>query len=391
MTSLSYAADLTKRLVQCPSVTPLEAGTLDLLQAELEALNFVCTRLPFGVGDEEIDNLFARYDGPISGPHIAFAGHVDVVPVGDETSWQHPPFDGAVQDGNLFGRGTVDMKGGIAAFVGAVKARLDVGKFPGSISLIITGDEEGDALNGTVKMVEWCREQGHIPDMIIVGEPTNPNYLGQTIKNGRRGSVTCWLKVIGTQGHVAYPHLANNPMPALVEMLAPVNSSELDGGTPYFDPSTAEITAISAAEGANNVIPHFAEARFNIRFNTEHSAASLEGWLREHFDRVATAKGVSYEARFHSNAAPFVTEPGPLTTLLVEAAETVTGHRPTLSTSGGTSDARFLCHLGPVAEFGLIGQTMHKIDEHVSLADIDQLTAIYLDVLNRLAEEAPNA
>ena len=390
MTSLSYAVDLTRRLVQCPSVTPLEAGTLDLLQAELEAFGFVCTRLPFGEGEAQIDNLYARYDGSSSGPHIAFAGHVDVVPVGDEASWQYPPFEGAVQEGKLYGRGAVDMKGGIAAFIGAVKAKLDAGPPQGSISLIITGDEEGDALNGTVKMVDWCRENGHIPDMIIVGEPTNPDYLGQTIKNGRRGSVTCWLKVIGSQGHVAYPHLANNPTPALVEMLAPVNSTELDGGTPYFDPSTAEITAIGAAEGANNVIPHFAEARFNIRFNTEHSAASLEGWLREHFDRVAKQKGVVYEARFHSNAAPFVTEPGTLTDLLVQAAEAVTGHRPSLSTSGGTSDARFLCHLGPVAEFGLIGQTMHKIDEHAVLTDIDQLSAIYLGVLNRLFDEAPD-
>ena len=387
MAELSYAAKLTRRLVQCPSITPAEAGSLDLLSAELEEMGFSCTRLPFGEGEARIDNLYARWGDARSGesgPHFAFAGHVDVVPVGDMTSWQYPPFEGAVEAGKLYGRGTVDMKGGIAAFVAAVRATLASHPPKGAISLIITGDEEGEARNGTVKMVEWCQEQGEQPDMILVGEPTNPDKLGQTIKNGRRGSVTCFLKVMGRQGHVAYPHLANNPMPGLMEMLAPVNSQKLDKGTDYFDPSTAEITAIGAAEGANNVIPHYAHARFNIRFNTEHSAASLERWLRAHFEAVAKACDLTFEARFESNASPFVTEPGQLTDWLADAAEQVTGIRPTLSTTGGTSDARFLCKLAPVAEFGLVGKTMHQIDEHASLSDIDQLTAIYTHLLQRV-------
>lgn len=385
MTALSYAVRLTQDLVKCPSVTPAEGGALDLLEQVLTELGFSCTRLPFGEGEARIDNLFARIGS--GHPHIAFAGHTDVVPTGDVAAWSCDPFAGEVRDGQIYGRGTADMKGGIAAFVAAVKTYLESDKLQGSISLIITGDEEGEARYGTVKMVEWLEETGQQPDFCIVGEPTNPNELGEMIKNGRRGSLSCRLRVEGVQGHVAYPHLANNPVPALFAMLAPVNSAKLDGGTDYFDPSTAEVTDIELVGGASNVIPQAASAAFNIRFNTEHSVASLQGWLEEHFDRVASQHKVTYQADFASNASPFITEPGVLTTRMQAAISRLTNKQASLSTTGGTSDARFICKICPVAEFGLVGQTMHKIDEHVAIADIDQLAAIYAEMLAELDTE----
>lgn len=376
----SHAVALAQRLIRCPSVTPLEGGALDLLEAELTALGFACTRLPFGEGADRIDNLFARIgDG---GPHLAFAGHTDVVPVGDEAAWTHGAFDAEIVDGRLYGRGAADMKGGIAAFVGAAARILKTapdGAPDGSISLLITGDEEGDAVNGTVKMVEWARANGQHPDACIVGEPTNPNALGDVIKNGRRGSLSGYLTVSGRQGHVAYPHLADNPVTRLLAMLAPVNGCELDGGTPHFDPSTAHVTTIDVGNPATNVIPARAEAKFNIRFNTEHSASGLIGWLEEHFERV----GGDWTVTWKANADPFVTDPGPLTEMLADAAENVTGRRPILSTGGGTSDARFITHLCPVAEFGLVGQTMHQVDEHVATEDIDRLSQIYESFMTR--------
>ncbi|MGB1394501.1 MAG: succinyl-diaminopimelate desuccinylase [Candidatus Puniceispirillaceae bacterium] len=385
MTALSYAVCLTQDLVKCPSVTPAEGGALDLLEQVLTELGFSCTRLPFGEDEARIDNLFARIGS--GHPHIAFAGHTDVVPTGDVAAWSCDPFAGEVRDGQIYGRGTADMKGGIAAFVAAVKTYLESDKLQGSISLIITGDEEGEARYGTVKMVEWLEETGQQPDFCIVGEPTNPNELGEMIKNGRRGSLSCRLRVEGVQGHVAYPHLANNPVPALFAMLAPVNSAKLDGGTDYFDPSTAEVTDIELVGGASNVIPQAASAAFNIRFNTEHSVASLQGWLEEHFDRVASQHKVTYQADFASNASPFITEPGVLTTRMQAAISRLTNKQASLSTTGGTSDARFICKICPVAEFGLVGQTMHKIDEHVAIADIDQLAAIYAEMLAELDTE----
>lgn len=385
MTALSYAVCLTQDLVKCPSVTPAEGGALDLLEQVLTELGFSCTRLPFGEDEARIDNLFARIGS--GHPHIAFAGHTDVVPTGDVAAWSCDPFAGEVRDGQIYGRGTADMKGGIAAFVAAVKTYLESNKLQGSISLIITGDEEGEARYGTVKMVEWLEETGQQPDFCIVGEPTNPNELGEMIKNGRRGSLSCRLRVEGVQGHVAYPHLANNPVPALFAMLAPVNSAKLDGGTDYFDSSTAEVTDIELVGGASNVIPQAASAAFNIRFNTEHSVASLQGWLEEHFDRVASQHKVAYQADFASNASPFITEPGVLTTRMQAAISRLTNKQASLSTTGGTSDARFICKICPVAEFGLVGQTMHKIDEHVAIADIDQLAAIYAEMLAELDTE----
>ena len=379
MTAPSYAVDLAARLIRCESVTPAEGGALSLLAKELGPLGFECRRLPFGEGSARVENLFARRGH--GAPHFAFAGHTDVVPVGDASAWRHAPFSGALEDGKLFGRGAADMKGGIAAFVGAVRQFVECHP-DGSISLIITGDEEGDADYGTVKMVEWMRAHDHLPDVCVVGEPTNPDRLGDVIKNGRRGSLSCQLTVDGVQGHVAYPHLADNPIVRLLAMLAPVNGVTLDGGNDYFDASTAHITSIDTGNAAGNVIPATVSARFNIRFNTEHKADDLIGWLEEHFNRI----GGNWQADWRVSAEPFVTPAGPLTDLMQAAITEVTGKNAELSTSGGTSDARFITHLCPVAEFGLVGQTMHKVDEHVSIDDIDQLTAIYLAMLTRFFE-----
>jgi succinyl-diaminopimelate desuccinylase len=372
----SHAVELTQRLIRCPSVTPQEGGALDCLEAELSGLGFACERLPFGEGDSRIDNLFARRGG--AGPHLCFAGHTDVVPVGDVAAWTHDPFAAEISDGRLYGRGAADMKSGIAAFIAAT-ARVPAEDIDGSISLMITGDEEGDAVNGTVKMVEWAAANGHRPDMCIVGEPTSPQALGDVIKNGRRGSLSGRLVVEGQQGHVAYPHLADNPVTRLLAMLAPVNGCELDAGTPHFGPSTANVTTIDVGNPATNVIPARAEAGFNIRFNTEHSADSLIGWLEEHFARI----GGDWTVEWKSNADPFITAPGPLTDLISESCRAVTGRTPELSTGGGTSDARFITKLCPVAEFGLVGQTMHKVDENVATADIDGLSAIYETAIRR--------
>ena len=381
MTEPSYAVDLAARLIRCESVTPAEGGALCLLADELGDLGFECTWLPFGDGAARIQNLYARRGD--AAPHFAFAGHTDVVPAGDAAAWQHAPFSGTLADGKLFGRGAADMKGGIAAFVGAV--RQFVARHPaGSISLIITGDEEGDAEFGTVKMVDWMRQHNHRPDLCVVGEPTNPHQLGDVIKNGRRGSLSCVLQVDGVQGHVAYPHLADNPIVRLLAMLAPVNGVTLDSGNAYFDASTAHVTTIDTGNKVGNVIPATVSASFNIRFNTEHKTEDLIGWLEEHFDRV----GGSWQADWRVSAQPFVTPAGPLTDLMQAAISDVTGKNAELSTSGGTSDARFITHLCPVAEFGLVGQTMHKVDENVLTDDIDQLTAIYLAMLSRFFEVA---
>ena len=372
----SYAVQLAQRLVRCPSVTPVEGGALDLLQDEFTKLGFDCTRLPFGAGEKRVDNLFARRGK--GGPHFAFAGHTDVVPVGDAAQWQHDPFGGTLVDGKLYGRGTADMKGGIAAFVAAVSA-LGGADNTGSISFIITGDEEGDADFGTVKMVEWLQANDQVPDVCVVGEPTNLSHLGDVIKNGRRGSLSCQLHVDGVQGHVAYPHLADNPITHLITMLAPVNSTALDGGNDYFDPSTANVTSIDTGNEAGNVIPASVSAKFNIRFNTEHNSDDLIGWLEEHFNRV----GGEWTATWRASAQPFVTPVGSFTALMQTAIESVTGQKPVLSTNGGTSDARFITNICPVAEFGLVGQTMHQVDEHVDTADIDQLAKIYHEMLVR--------
>ena len=374
----SPAITLAQDLIRCPSVTPVEGGALDLLEGRLEALGFTVERLAFGSGAARVDNLFAwRGRG---GPHFAFAGHTDVVPIGDPQLWQHDPFGGTLVDGKLFGRGAADMKGALAAFVAAVAGFVDaVPGHKGTISLIITGDEEGDAEFGTVKLVDWMRSHDRVPDFCLVGEPTNPGQLGEMIKNGRRGSLSCRLRVAGVQGHVAYPHLADNPITRLISMLAPINGTELDGGNTHFDASTANVTTVDTGNTAGNVIPASVSANFNIRFNTEHTAEGLIDWLEEHFNSV----GGQWHADWRVSAHPFVTLPGSHLTVIRDAIQAVTGQVPALSTSGGTSDARFITTICPVAEFGLVGKTMHQTDEHVEAADIDRLADIYGEILRR--------
>ncbi|MDF1794131.1 MAG: succinyl-diaminopimelate desuccinylase [Thalassobaculaceae bacterium] len=371
---VAVAADL----IRCPSVTPEEGGAIDLLQALLEPMGFTCHRLRFEeAGTDPIDNLYARRG--TEGPHLCFAGHTDVVPVGDAKAWSRGPFEGTVADGRLWGRGAADMKGGIAAFVAAADRYIATGPGTGSISLLITGDEEGPAVNGTTKVLDWMEANGEIPDMCIVGEPTNPSAMGDMMKIGRRGSFTGHLTVHGTQGHVAYPHLAENPAHGLIQLLEPFAHGTLDAGTAHFPPTTLSVTTIDVGNPANNVIPAEARATFNVRFNDAHSSDSLEQMFRGSFDQ----KGVRYELRTECSGESFVTEPGALSDLISDAVFAVTGRRPELSTTGGTSDARFIKRLCPVVEFGLVGQTMHKVDEHVAVADIRSLADIYAALLHR--------
>lgn len=372
--------EVAGRLIRCPSVTPAEGGALDTLEALLAPLGFDCHRLRFETpGTDPIENLYARIGD--AGPHFCFAGHTDVVPVGDEAAWSIGPFAGTVHDGQLWGRGAADMKGGIAAFVAAaarVIAEHD-GAPPGSISLLITGDEEGPAVNGTTRVLDWMEARGEIPDACVVGEPTNPAALGDMMKIGRRGSMTGRLTVHGTQGHVAYPHLAENPVHHLLRMLEPFAHGQLDEGTAHFQPSTMAVTTIDVGNPAGNVIPARATAVFNIRFNDAHNADSLERMLRASFDQ----KGARYELATECSGESFVTEPGRLSSLVADAVEQVSGRRPELSTTGGTSDARFIRRLCPVVEFGLVGQTMHKVDERVAVADLHALTDIYAAMLRQ--------
>lgn len=372
--------EIAGRLIRCPSVTPAEGGALGVLEEILGPRGFECHRLLFEApGTEPIDNLYAR--AGTGGPHFCFAGHTDVVPVGDAAAWTVGPFEGAVRDGQLWGRGAADMKGGIAAFVAAASRVIGEhgGALPGSISLLITGDEEGPAVNGTTRVLDWMEAQGQVPDACVVGEPTNPGALGDMMKIGRRGSLTGRLTVHGTQGHVAYPHLADNPVHHLLRMLEPFAHGQLDAGTAHFQPSTLAVTTIDVGNPASNVIPAKATAVFNIRFNDAHSADSLERMLRASFDQ----KGARYELTTDCSGESFVTEPGTLSTLVGDAVEEVTGRRPELSTTGGTSDARFIRRLCPVVEFGLVGQTMHKVDERVAVADLHALTDIYAAMLRR--------
>lgn len=384
MTSLSPSQELARDLIRCPSVTPAEGGALDLMEAKLSDAGFTCHRLPFGDGDEHIDNLFAYYgDGQ---PHFCFAGHTDVVPAGDTASWRHDPFGGAVEDGKMFGRGAVDMKGAIASFtIGAIDWLAEhKDGFNGRISLLITGDEEGDAIHGTKPVLAWLADQGMMPDAFLVGEPTNPTAIGDTIKNGRRGSLSCDLTVEGVQGHVAYPERSDNPLPRLMEMLAPVARGEIDSGNPHFDPSTAAITSIDTGNPARNVTPQRTSAKFNIRYSSDHTAESLIAWLTDHFNSVDE----NWSATWNASADPFITEPGAYTDLVVAAVKDVTGKTPALSTSGGTSDARFIAPYADVVEFGLIGQTMHQVDEHTGLDALDCLRDIYHAVLSRFFVKA---
>ncbi|MGF1605524.1 MAG: succinyl-diaminopimelate desuccinylase [Rhodothalassiaceae bacterium] len=370
---VSRAVEIAQALIRHPSVTPAEAGALDVLESLLTPLGFVCHRLVFG----EVDNLFARWG--TGAPHLCFAGHVDVVPVGEIDRWSVDPFDAVLAEGLLIGRGAADMKGAVAAMVAA--AEHVVPERPvGSLSFLITCDEEGPATDGTRMVLPWMAAHGHVPDLCLVGEPTNPGRLGEMIKIGRRGSLNAHLTVRGAQGHVAYPHLADNPIPKLLRLLAALDALVLDEGTAHFQPSTLAITSVDVGNGATNVIPGVASARFNIRFNDLHSGGSLEPLLRQSLDAV----GVEYELDTLVTGEAFLTPRGPLVDALVAAIEQHTGRTPTLSTSGGTSDARFIKDYCPVVEFGLVGATMHKVDEQVAVSDIDGLTAIYADLLRQI-------
>jgi succinyl-diaminopimelate desuccinylase len=373
---------LAQSLIRCPSVTPEEGGALAWLAGILEGAGFTVERPRFSEpGTPDIDNLYARIG--TRAPYLLFAGHTDVVPPGDLARWRHGPFAGTVENGVLYGRGAVDMKGGIACMLAAALDYLDVAgpDFPGSIGFLITGDEEGPAINGTVKLLDWARARGERFDHCLLGEPTNPDSLGDMIKIGRRGSLTGRLTVHGRQGHVAYPDLAENPIPGLLRLASALLAAPLDTGTQHFGASNLEFTTLDVGNTATNVIPAEAHGTFNIRFNDRWTAETLGAEIRA---RLAAAAGRSVRYTLDllpSNSPAFLTEPDAFTELVAGAIATETGRRPVLSTTGGTSDARFIKDACPVIEFGLVGQTMHQTDECVPVADLNRLTAIYTRVL----------
>ncbi len=370
---------LAAALIRCASVTPEDAGALGVLEGALSPLGFACHRLAFGEGAARVENLYARLG--TSGPVFCFAGHTDVVPPGERAAWSADPFAATVSGDMLFGRGAVDMKGAVAAFAAAAARHLaaEGGRPPrGSIALLITGDEEGPAVNGTRKVLDWMAARGERIDACLVGEPTCRETLGDTVKIGRRGTITGRLVVEGAQGHVAYPQRADNPIPRMVRALAALADARLDDGTEHFEPSNLEITTVDVGNPAANVIPAAARATFNIRFNDRHTGESLARWLRETCAAHAGAHALDIEI----GGECFLTPPGPLSDLVADAVEGVTGLRPALSTTGGTSDARFIKDHCPVVEFGLPGPSMHKIDERVALADLEALTRVYRAVLD---------
>src|SRR6202048_3870977 len=381
---MNDAVSIARDLVRCPSVTPAAAGALGVLETRLKPAGFEVHRVTFSEpGTADIDNLYARIGN--SAPHITFAGHTDVVPPGDETAWTHGAFSGEVKDGFLYGRGAVDMKGGIACSAAAVLDYLGAhgGGPKGSISFLITGDEEDISVNGTIKLLQWAAARGEKFDHCVLGEPSNVETLGDCIKVGRRGSLSGTLYVDGIQGHVAYPHRAANPVPDISRLIVAISDEPLDHGSAQFQASNLEFTSVDVGNTASNVIPKQARAKFNIRFNDHHTQTTLRELVEA---RLQKAAGNRHKARIvggASNPTVFATKPGPFTDLAVAAIEEVTGRKPELSTSGGTSDARFIASYCPVIEFGLVGQTMHQIDERAPVADLEKLTKIYRGVLDR--------
>ncbi|NVO15398.1 MAG: succinyl-diaminopimelate desuccinylase [Rhodoplanes sp.] len=376
---VAFARDL----LRCRSVTPAEGGALAYVADVLLRAGFTVERPVFSEpGYADVENLYARTGE--EGPHLVFAGHTDVVPAGDEAAWRHPPFGGEVADGVLYGRGAVDMKGAVACALAAALDHVAAsgGRPKGSLSFLLTGDEEGVAVNGTVKLLKWAAARGEKFDHCVLGEPTNPTALGDMLKIGRRGSLNGTLIVHGTSGHVAYPHLADNPVRHMVQLVAALLAAPLDAGSDHFDPSNLEFTSVDVGNPTVNVIPAEARARFNIRFNDHHTRESLKALVE------ARAIAAAPEARFKfvwepSNADVFLTAPGPFVTLVREAIESVTGRAPKLSTSGGTSDARFIKDFCPVIEFGLTNASMHGVDERVPIADLVGLTAVYREIFAR--------
>jgi succinyl-diaminopimelate desuccinylase len=382
------ALSIARDLLRCRSVTPADAGALDVLENVLKGAGFEAHRVTFREpGAADVDNLYARIGS--GAPHITFAGHTDVVPPGDESKWTHGAFSGEVRGGFLYGRGAVDMKGGIACSVAAVLDYLaanggqpqEDGK--GSISFLITGDEEDIAVNGTIKLLQWVAARGEKFDHCVLGEPSNVEELGDCIKIGRRGSLSGTLTVDGIQGHVAYPRRASNPVPDIAALIVALGGEPLDHGSAYFQPSNLEFTSVDVGNPATNVIPARAQAKFNIRFNDHHSQESLRSLIEQRMAKAAGNRiraGIAWEP---SNSDVFVIKPGAFTDLVVAAIEEVTGRKPDLNTVGGTSDARFITRYCPVIEFGLVGQTMHQIDERTAVADLERLTKIYRGVLDR--------
>jgi succinyl-diaminopimelate desuccinylase len=380
------AVALAQDLIRCASVTPADAGALDVLERALQSLGFTCHRLKFEeAGTAAVDNLYARLGS--GAPHFCFAGHTDVVPAGD--GWQHAPFAAEIKDGFLYGRGAADMKSAIAAFVAATARLVDKGGPKGSVSLLITGDEEGPAINGTPKLLAWLKARGETIDHCVVGEPTSVAQAGDTLKIGRRGSINFKVTVTGVQGHVGYPQKAKNPIPALAELVTQLTSYKLDKGNGHFDPSTLAFTGMDVGNDTTNVIPGEARAAFNIRFNDRHTADSLIGWVADRSQRIAKESGCEIKVTHSVSGVSFLTKPGKFTQLVSDTVSRITGISPVFSTSGGTSDARFIKDFCPVVELGLAGATMHKADECVAVAEIAALTDIYAALLTAYFENPP--
>jgi succinyl-diaminopimelate desuccinylase len=377
MTAAIDAVQLTRELIRKPSVTPADAGAMDLVEQTLAALGFHCRRMRFG----EIENLYARFGS--ARPNLCFAGHTDVVPVGDAAAWSADAFAAAERDGVLIGRGAVDMKSAIAAFAAAAQAAIAKGQVKGSLSFLITGDEEGVAEDGTKKVVEALAAEGEAIDHCVVGEPTSAEAFGDMVKVGRRGSINAQITVTGVQGHVAYPHRAANPVPVLLALLTRLTGRRLDEGYPEFQPSNLEITRIDVPNTATNVIPGVARAQLNVRFNPSHTGASLATWIEAEAKAAAEGFNGAAEVVCQISGEAFLTEPGPFTDLVAAAVADVAGRSPELSTTGGTSDARFIRALCPVVELGLVGKTMHQVDERAPLAEIRQLEAVYERLIER--------
>lgn len=374
---------LAQALVRRPSVTPADAGAMDIVEQALTGLGFTCRRMRFG----EIENLYARRGA--ASPNLCFAGHTDVVPVGDQAAWGEDPFAGRIVDDRLYGRGAVDMKSAIAAFISAVARVLEKGEPNGSLSFLITGDEEGPAVDGTVKVVEALLAEGEVIDHCVVGEPSSAFQLGDMIKVGRRGSLNAWITVEGVQGHVAYPDRAANPIPVLTALLNRLETHVLDEGYPEFQPSNLEITEVRADNDATNIIPARATARLNIRFNPAHTGAGLVRWLSAECEQADAGFKGTVRIKTAISGEAFHTPPGPFVHLVAEAVRATAGRDPELSTTGGTSDARFIRALCPVLELGLVGATMHKVDEHAPVAEIRDLCAIYEAVIDRYFQVRP--
>ena len=374
--------ELTKSLISCPSVTPNNEGVLDLLQKELSEIGFSCNRYVFSdVNTPDVDNLFAKIGE--GSPHICFGGHTDVVPVGDESAWSLDPFAATEKNGKLYGRGASDMKSAIAAFVSAVREYLENNEIKGTISLLITNDEEGPAINGTKKVLEQIYKNGEKIDSCLVGEPTCPRELGEMIKIGRRGSLTTTVKISGKQGHVAYPEWTLNPINPLTSILDALCNLELDQGTEDFPPSNMEIVNISSSQGATNVVPQTATGIFNIRYNINHTNGSLQSMIQDIVSKSSEGSEYKIDISFNNSAEPFLTQKGKFTNIVKSSVDEITGMNSALTTTGGTSDARFFKDYCEVAEFGLIGETAHQIDEHVKLDDIENLKDVYLLILKK--------